>query len=66
MKKTMTFAVVHFTVAFTVAWLLTGGVVVGGLVAMIEPLCNTVAYFFHEKWWERARARDTFQNTTFT
>jgi len=55
MIKTMTFAVVHFTVAFTVAWLLTGDVVIGGLVAMVEPAVNTVAYFFHEKVWERVR-----------
>lgn len=55
MIKTMTFAIVHFTVAFTVAWLLTGDVVIGGLVAMVEPAVNTVAYFFHEKVWERVR-----------
>lgn len=79
MKKTMTFAAVHFTVAFSVAWLLTGDMVIGGLVAMVEPLCNTVAYFFHERAWERVRARGAgaaamtavpagpaFQNTTLT
>lgn len=55
MIKTMTFAVVHFTVAFTVAWLLTGDVVIGGLLALVEPMVNTVAYFFHEKVWERVR-----------
>lgn len=55
MIKTMTFAIVHFTVAFTVAWLLTGDMVIGGLVAMVEPAVNTVAYFFHEKVWERVR-----------
>lgn len=53
MLKTFTFACVHFTVAFTVAYLLTGSVIVGGLVAMVEPLCNTVAYHFHEKAWAR-------------
>ena len=55
MIKTITFAIVHFTVAFTVAWLLTGDVVIGGLVALVEPMVNTVAYFFHEKVWERVR-----------
>lgn len=53
MIKTATFAAVHFTVAFTVAWLLTGDVLIGGLVALIEPAVNTVAYFFHEKVWQR-------------
>lgn len=51
MTKTISFAVVHFTVAFSVAYLLTGSVAVGGLVALVEPLCNTVAYHFHEKVW---------------
>jgi uncharacterized membrane protein len=53
MTKTITFACVHFTVAFTVAYLLTGSVAVGGLVALVEPLCNTVAYHLHEKAWQR-------------
>lgn len=53
MRKTLTFACVHFTVAFTVAYLLTGSVVIGGLVALVEPLCNTVAYHFHELAWAR-------------
>lgn len=53
MTKTASFAAVHFTVAFTVAYLLTGSVAVGGLVALVEPLCNTVAYYFHEKLWAR-------------
>ncbi|RUO29044.1 hypothetical protein CWE12_11380 [Aliidiomarina sedimenti] len=53
MNKTLTFAVVHFCVAFTVTWLLTGSFVLGGLIAMIEPAVNTVAYFFHEKAWAR-------------
>ncbi|MCT7655944.1 DUF2061 domain-containing protein [Oceanimonas sp. NS1] len=51
MYKTFTFAVVHFTVAFSVAWLLSGSLLVGGLIALVEPMINTVAYFFHEKAW---------------
>ena len=44
--KTLTFAVVHFSVAFSVAYLLTGSLGIASLLAMVEPLCNTVAYFF--------------------
>lgn len=53
MLKTFSFAVVHFIVAFTVAYLLTGSVVTGGLIALIEPTVNTVAYHFHERAWQR-------------
>jgi uncharacterized membrane protein len=59
MTKTMSFAVMHFTVAFGVAYALTGDVVVGGAVALIEPAVNTVGYYFHEKIWARiGRASD--------
>ena len=51
MTKTMSFAVVHFTVAFTVGYLLSGSVLVGGAIALVEPAVNTVAYHFHEKAW---------------
>lgn len=57
MVKTATFAVVHFSVAFSVTFLLTGSWVLGGLIAMLEPAVNTVAYFFHEKAWERYSRR---------
>ncbi|MBM7455128.1 putative membrane protein [Oceanisphaera litoralis] len=53
MPKTLTFALVHFTVAFSVAYLLSGDLLVGGLIALVEPMVNTVAYFFHEKAWNK-------------
>lgn len=53
MAKTFSFAILHFTVAFTVGYLLTGSAMVGGLLAVIEPACNTVVFHFHEKAWKR-------------
>lgn len=53
MIKTATFAVMHFSIAFGVTWALTGDIVVGGLVALVEPAVNTVAFYFHEKVWKR-------------
>jgi uncharacterized membrane protein len=59
MTKTFTFAAVHFTVAFAVGFALTGSVVVGGLLALVEPAINTVAYHLHERAWQRFdRSRD--------
>lgn len=57
MTKTASFAVVHITVAFTVGYALSGSVLVGGAIALVEPAVNTVAYFFHEKVWERLSSR---------
>lgn len=56
MKKTITFAALHFTVAFTVAYVLTGDILIGSLIAMIEPAVNTIAFYFHEKAWSTVPA----------
>ncbi len=57
MIKTITFTAMHISIAFTVVYLMTGSAMVGGAVALIEPLCNSVGYFFHERMWERIRNR---------
>jgi len=51
--KTFTFAILHFTTAFLVVYALTGSIAIGGAVALIEPLCNTVVFYLHEKAWRR-------------
>ncbi|WP_175253133.1 DUF2061 domain-containing protein [Pseudomonas sp. BMW13] len=51
MLKTLTFTIMHFCIAFGVAYLLTGSIAVSGLVAAVEPLCNSVGFYFHEKVW---------------
>jgi uncharacterized membrane protein len=57
MTKTFTFAIVHFTVAFGVGYALTGSVLVGGLLALVEPAINTVAYHLHEQAWRHLQRR---------
>lgn len=57
MTKTATFAIMHFSIAFTVAYLLTGNLVVGGAVALVEPAVNTVGYYFHERVWKALEQR---------
>lgn len=52
LTKTVTFAIVHFTVAFTVAYLLTGSIAISSAVALVEPAVNTVAFYVHERAWE--------------
>lgn len=59
MIKTLTFAVMHFSIAFAVAYALTGDLVVGGAVAMVEPLVNTLGYHVHERIWQRLQRRRT-------
>ena len=64
MIKTLSFAAVHFGVAFTVAYLLTGSWLVSSAIGLIEPVVNTIAYHFHEKAWDRIRNRRESAATT--
>lgn len=57
MIKTLSFGLMHFIVAFGVVYAVTGDAVLGGLVGLLEPAVNTVAYHYHEKVWQRIRQR---------
>lgn len=52
--KTLTYSVMHFTVAITVAFALTRSWQAALAIGMIEPLAQTLAYTLHERAWERA------------
>ncbi len=49
----MSFATIHMGVAFSVGYAMTGDALVGGALALVEPACNTVVFYFHEKVWNR-------------
>lgn len=57
LTKTLTYLILHLIIGFSVAYALTGSLVVAGGIAVIEPICNAVAFFFHEKAWKRADER---------
>jgi uncharacterized membrane protein len=54
LSKTLTFAALHFVVGFTVSYAFTGSLAIAGGIALIEPLANTVVFYFHERAWRRA------------
>lgn len=61
MAKSATFGVMHLGIAFTLSYALTGSIAIAGAITLIEPLANTVAHYFFDRWWERrvaARRRD--------
>jgi uncharacterized membrane protein len=47
----------HMAVAFAVMYWATGSLAFGGLVAILEPVCNVIVLPFHDKFWESIRAR---------
>lgn len=51
--KTGSFALLHFSVGFGVAYLISGSLPVALGVALIEPTVNTVVFFFHERAWAK-------------
>ncbi|HDY84840.1 MAG TPA: DUF2061 domain-containing protein [Methylophaga aminisulfidivorans] len=64
MIKTLSFAAIHFSVAFSVGYIMTGSVLVGGTMALVEPAINTVAFYFHDKLWttmDKNKSTDTTQ-----
>lgn len=63
MLKTLTFALLHFAVAFGATYTLTGSIGIAGGVALIEPLANTVVFYFHDKVWKRIENRNTASAT---
>ncbi len=54
LTKTLTFAALHFIVGFTVSYAFTGSIAIAGGIALVEPLANTVVFYFHERAWRRA------------
>lgn len=62
MNKTLSFAILHFIVAFSVGWLMTGSWWVGGALALVEPALNTVVFHFHEKVWKRIERKRAERN----
>lgn len=61
MKKTISFAILHFSVAFTITYLLTGSIIIGGTIALLEPAVNTVVFYFHDKVWKSIELKQMLQ-----
>jgi uncharacterized membrane protein len=55
MAKSAVFGVMHLGIAFGVGYALTGSVAVAGAITLVEPICNTAAHYFFDRWWERRR-----------
>lgn len=61
--KTVTYAVMHFVVAVTVAFALTGNWRIALAIGVIEPLVQTVFFAFHDRIWTRIEARKSVRQT---
>ncbi len=53
MAKSAAFGALHLVIAFTLGYALTGSWAVAGALTLVEPLANTVAHYFFDRWWTR-------------
>jgi uncharacterized membrane protein len=47
----------HMAVAFGVTYGFTGSLAVGGIAAVVEPVCNVLILPLHDRAWQRLRGR---------
>lgn len=64
--KTGSFATIHFAVGFGITYALTGSLAIATGVALLEPLANTLVFFFHERLWQRLDAGRPATQATVT
>ncbi|WP_171057713.1 DUF2061 domain-containing protein [Acinetobacter sp. P8-3-8] len=52
-KKTLSYYIMHITVAMIVAYVITGNLWMAVTLSLVEPTVQAVAFFFHEKVWNK-------------
>lgn len=57
LAKTASYYLIHITVAACVAYAVTGNLIAALTLSLLEPTVQMVAFFFHEKAWQRWNVR---------
>lgn len=57
LMKTGSYYLIHISVAAMVAYAVTGNFWASLTLSLLEPTVQAVAFFFHEKAWDRAARR---------
>ena len=52
-KKTLSYYVMHITVAMLVGYFVTGNFWMAITLSLLEPTVQAFAYFIHERFWEK-------------
>lgn len=52
-KKTLSYYIMHITVAMLVAYMVTGNLWMAITLSLLEPTVQAFAFFFHEKIWNK-------------
>lgn len=62
MAKSAAFGALHLCIAFGVSYALTGSVAIAGAITLVEPLVNTVAHYFFDRWWGHPKVVAAWQS----
>ncbi len=57
LMKTGSYYLIHICVAALVAYAVTGNLIASLTLSLLEPTVQAVAFFFHEKGWQRVLER---------
>ncbi|MBK1612624.1 hypothetical protein CKO44_03985 [Rubrivivax gelatinosus] len=57
MAKSAAFGVMHVGISFAIGYALTGSLAIAGAMTLIEPVANTIAHYFFDRWWDQRRER---------
>jgi len=49
--KAISWRIIASIIAFSIIFLITGSVILGGTISLIDILVKIVAFYFHEKAW---------------
>ncbi|WP_296283368.1 DUF2061 domain-containing protein [uncultured Acinetobacter sp.] len=52
-KKTLSYYIMHITVAMIVGYVVTGNLWMAVTLSLVEPTVQAIAFFFHEKAWNK-------------
>jgi uncharacterized membrane protein len=47
----------HASIAFGCMWTVTGSMALGGVAALVEPICNVIVLPIHDRLWDATRLR---------
>jgi uncharacterized membrane protein len=54
LMKTLTYCLMHFIVAITIAYMISGSWAIALSIGILEPIVQTFCYNFHERSWVSA------------
>ena len=64
--KTFTYSIMHICVATALAFIISGSWAVALSIGLLEPLVQTVFFYWHERIWERVKVRVSDGGTGLT